>query len=144
MSTPWTDEVSRILLVWMTFIGSPVVLNKGEHLMVDLVYSKVSKNKRKIINVISSLVILVFSMFCLKLGIDLCTNKIVLKSTTAAAGIPRVYMFAALPIGSILMVLVAANNLLDNILILFGKKKDDTKDYIVDENKTLDEIEKGE
>lgn len=143
ISTPWSEDVSRLLLVWMTFIGSPVVLYKGEHLMVDLVYSRVSTNKRKVINLFTSIVIVIFCIFCLKLGIDLCTNKLILKSVTAAASIPRVYMFLALPVGSFLMMLVSINMLINNILIIIGKKEANYKENIVDESKTIDEIERG-
>lgn len=144
ISTPWTEEVSRLLLVWMTFIGAPAVLYKGEHLMIDLVYARVNENVRKFINLIISIIICIFCGICLKLGIGLCTNKLILKSVTAAASIPRVYMFLALPVGSLLMLFISLNMLINSILVLLGKRKDDFKVSIVDESKTIDEIEKEE
>lgn len=140
-SVSWSEEVSRMLLIWMTFLGAPAVLYKGEHLMVDIFYAGVTSRTRKYINVLANLVIIAFCIFGLKLGYDLCTNRIILRSVTAAAGIPRVYIFSALPVGSVLMMVFAVNSLYSNILILTGKAQDKDTVLIVDETRTLDEIE---
>ena len=141
-STPWTEDLSKYLLAWMTFLGSPVVLYKGEHLMVDLIYAKLPARKRNLVNILMNVVIIVFCVFCIKLGLDLCTNKVILKSTTAA-GFPRIYMFSSLPVGAFLMLIVAANTVFDNILVMLGKKEDTSVVFIADETKKLDEMEGG-
>ena len=142
-SVSWSEEVSRMLLIWMTFIGAPAVLYKGEHLMVDIIYAGVTSRTRKYINVLANIVIIAFCAFGIKLGYDLCTNRIILRSVTAAASIPRVYIFSALPVGCTLMMLFALNSLTSNLLILMGKAEDKDTVLIVDETKTLDEIEGG-
>lgn len=143
-STAWTEEVSRMLLVWMTFIGSPVALHKGEHLMVDLIYERLNPTWRRIIRVLTSVIIIAFCCFIIKLGVDLCANKVILNSTTAAANIPRVYIYAALPFGGVMLLLVAINQLIDGIMIMLGKMEDNVVGHIIDEDMTLDEIEGGD
>lgn len=143
-SVSWSEEVSRLLLIWMTFTGAPVVLWKGEHLMVDIVYASVSSRMRKYINLVSNIIIISFCIFGIKLGFDLCTNRIILRSFTAAAHIPRVYIFSALPFGCSLMILAAVNSMIENILILSGKIEAKETVLVVDETKTLDEIEAEE
>ena len=143
ISTPWTEDTSKLLLVWMTFIGSPVVLFRGEHLMVDLIYVKLHGKKRIYVNAFMQIVILAFCVIGFKLGLDLCSNRIILHSTTAAANIPRVYIFSALPVGSFLMMVVAFSMLIHNILVLLGKREDLAMVFVADESRTLDEIEGG-
>ena len=125
ISTPWTEDTAKLLLIWMTFLGSPVVLYRGEHLTVDLIYSRLTGYKRAVVDLLIVTVILVFCVIVVRLGISLCTNRIILRSTTAAAGIPRVWMFSALPVGGGLMFLVGANHLLDSLLSLFFRKNKD-------------------
>ena len=137
----WTEDVAKLLLVWMTFIGSPVVLHKGEHLMVDLIYAQASPKGKKYIRLLSCVVVVIFCVIAVKIGIDVCTNKVILRSSTAAAKIPRVFIYGALPVGALLMGLVALNSLIDTILILLGKKEDTIEEIIIDETKTLDELE---
>ncbi len=121
VSTPWTEDMAKLFLIWMTFLGSPVVLYKGEHLMVDLIYAKLSGNAKLAINLLMNMVISSFCIIIVKLGYDLCTNHIILRSTTAAAGIPRVWMFIALPVGGLLMLVVSLNSLV-NIIIEYVHK----------------------
>jgi len=141
VSVVWTEDVAKLLMIWMTFLGSPVVLYQGEHLVVDLIYAKVMPSKRKYIRLLSDLVITVFCVIVIRFGVVLCTNKVILGSVTAAAGIPRVCVYAALPVGMTAMALVSVNSLILDLLILTGRRDDDVHDNIVDESKTLDEIE---
>ncbi len=120
-STPWTEDSAKLLLVWMTFIGAPVVLYKGEHLMVDLIYSHLRGWRKHAVDLLMVLIGNAFCIIVIRLGLSLCTNRIILRSVTAAAGIPRVWMFSALPTGGILMLLVAANHLIDTLFALFHK-----------------------
>ncbi len=141
ISTHWTEEVAKYILIWMTFLGSPVVLYKGEHLIVDLFYIKFSPRVRHIVRLFSDVFILVFCSYLVYFGIELCTNKFVLNFTSPAAGIPRVYIYSALPVGAVFMVIYSIWSILGVILIMLGKKEDNTARSIVDESKTLEEID---
>ncbi len=125
VSTPWTEDAAKLLLVWMTFLGSPVVLHKGEHLAVDLIYSHLTGLKKTLVEFLISAVVIVFCVIIIRLGVMLCTNRIILKSVTAAAGIPRVWMFSALPVGGVLMLLVALDRLADELRATLGGRRRD-------------------
>ena len=36
----WSEELARLLLVWVTFVGAAVVAWDGTHLNVDVVFSR--------------------------------------------------------------------------------------------------------
>jgi TRAP-type C4-dicarboxylate transport system permease small subunit len=141
ISTPWTEEVAKYLLIWMTFLGSPVVLYRGEHLMVDLFYVKFPPRVRHWVHMFSDFFILIFCCYLSYFGIMLCLNKFVLNFVSPAAGIPRVYIYSALPVGAVLMLIYTCWDILETILIMLGKKEDTTVRTLVDENKTLAEID---
>ncbi|MXP63510.1 TRAP transporter small permease [Roseomonas sp. M0104] len=54
-----TDEVSRLLFVWLTFLGAVVVLRQGGHLGFDLVTAALPRAGKQVCRVISGLLILV-------------------------------------------------------------------------------------
>ncbi|MDJ0389316.1 TRAP transporter small permease [Roseomonas sp. E05] len=54
-----TDEISRLLFVWLTFLGAVVVLRQGGHLGFDLVTGALPKAGRHVCRIISGLLILV-------------------------------------------------------------------------------------
>jgi len=54
-----TDELSRLLFVWLTFLGAVVVLRQGGHLGFDLVTTALPKAGQRVCRVVSDLLILV-------------------------------------------------------------------------------------
>ncbi|HWL80328.1 MAG TPA: TRAP transporter small permease [Roseomonas sp.] len=54
-----TDEVSRLLFVWLTFLGAVVVLRQGGHLGFDLVTTALPKAGKRVCRIVSDLLILV-------------------------------------------------------------------------------------
>jgi len=50
---PWTEEVSRILFIWITFVGAYIALKKHSHISVETFFKKFSlKNQEKISNIL--------------------------------------------------------------------------------------------
>ncbi len=141
ISTHWTEETSKYILIWLTFLGSPVVLYKGEHLIVDLFYLKFSPGVRHWVYLFSNLFIAAFTGYLTYYGYMLCTNKFVLNFTSPAANIPRVYIYSALPIGAALMVVYSLWNVWEAVMIILGKKKDTTGRSLVDESRSLEDID---
>lgn len=66
--TPWTEEMARYLYVYITFLGSAVALKENEHVVIDLLLSKLKKRPRKVMDGIISLLITLF-LFCFIKGI---------------------------------------------------------------------------
>jgi len=54
-----TDEVSRLLFVWLTFLGAVVVLRQGGHLGFDLVTNALPKAGQRFCRIISDVLVLV-------------------------------------------------------------------------------------
>ena len=56
---PWTEEVSRILFIWTTFVGAYIALKMNSHIAVETFFKKFTpKNREKISNVLIFLCIL--------------------------------------------------------------------------------------
>ncbi|MBR5642464.1 MAG: TRAP transporter small permease [Firmicutes bacterium] len=141
LSTPWTEEIARYLLIWMTFLGSPVALRKGEHLMVDLLYSKYPAKGRQWVHLLSDVSIAAFCTYLLIFGIQLCNSPVVKRFKSPAAGIPRTWVYSALPVGAALMLLIALYDVYNTYQIMKGKREDTTAGTVIDESITLAEID---
>jgi TRAP-type C4-dicarboxylate transport system permease small subunit len=59
-SLPWTVNLSQMLLVYVTFIGAAVASGKHEHISLDLLSSRLSDDKVRLLAGIQSMLILVF------------------------------------------------------------------------------------
>jgi TRAP-type transport system small permease protein len=89
----WSEEVSRYLFVWLTFIGAIGALKDNQHLGVDMLVKKLSPGARKIAFLISNVIVL----YVLWLALE-GSWKITLLNTKAlspALGIPMSYVYAS-------------------------------------------------
>ncbi len=64
----WSEEASRFLLVWMTFIGAAVVIWDGRHLCVDVFFNEFSKKWRTRIRYMSMAIIVAFLAYVMYHG----------------------------------------------------------------------------
>ena len=56
----WSEELVRLLLVWVVFLGSAVVCWDGRHLNVDTFYSRIPEKFRIVIRVFNALIAIFF------------------------------------------------------------------------------------
>jgi len=56
----WSEELSRLLVVWMTFIGAAVVCWQGRHLSVDVFVVLLPERARNFLRLINQLLALGF------------------------------------------------------------------------------------
>lgn len=57
----WTEEVSTILFVWITMIGSSLALKRGEHFAVELLQRNVSPRLTYISGIVVAILLIIFS-----------------------------------------------------------------------------------
>lgn len=111
----FTDELARFLLIWVGLFGSAYALGKKRHLAIDILPSRLTgKKKRRLNNLIQSLIIL-FSLTVLVIGgIRLVVITLTLDQTSAALGIPLGYIYLALPLSGLFMIYYGLLDLFEN------------------------------
>lgn len=57
---PWTVNLSQMLLVYVTFIGAAVASGKREHISLDLLVSRLSDGKIRVLTGLRTALVLVF------------------------------------------------------------------------------------
>lgn len=98
----WSDEVTRYLLIWSTFLGATVVYRHNGHisvtLMQDAVSPKAAKALRVLVHVICFVLFAVLlyysSLYCIKL-----------KKTATAMPIKMKYIYSCIPISMVIMMI---------------------------------------
>ena len=88
-----SEELSRWLLVWMTFIGSVVALKEGGHLGTDVIVSRLPHLGRKLCVVVGHFM-MIYASWLLLSG-SLTQAKINANVMAPASGIPVAIVYAA-------------------------------------------------
>lgn len=97
-STPkWSEELARILLVWLTFIGSAIAFGKGIHLKIDLLDRWLSEKINTYLNIVVDVLLVIF-LFVVSLKCYQFMNQIS-DLQTPALGIPNYTIYLGLFIG---------------------------------------------
>ena len=98
----WSDEVTRYLLIWSTFLGSTVVYRHKGHISVtllqDAVKPSIAKALRIVVHVICFALFAVLfyysTLYCMKL-----------KKTATAMPIKMKYVYSCIPVSMVIMMI---------------------------------------
>lgn len=102
-SFSWTEELARYLFIFLVVLGSGVALGTKSHIAVDLVYNRLGLRGRKILCIISFVLIVIMAcILCVK-GMELVSKTMVQKSP--AMQVPMGYIYAMFPTAAALMIL---------------------------------------
>lgn len=105
-SLPWADELARYCLVWMVFVGMVVALVRGQHVTVDLLRARYQGRVRLIM--LSVIDLACAALFGTLLYGGVLLMQLAVGQTTSGLGMPKYLVYAALPVGAVLMLVELA------------------------------------
>lgn len=106
----WSDELASILFLWLAMLGAVVALRRGEHMRMTALVSKASPETRAFLDTVAIAAPVVFLMLVIHPAMEFAQEEAFI--TTPALGIANSWRAAALPVGSVLMLVVAVLRLL--------------------------------
>ena len=116
-SPSWAEEVARILLVWICFFGSSLLVRNKRNIKLEIVVKKYfSGTVQKKLNLATEILIILFSPLTLKFGLELMIRN--LNYTTEALHLPMSYFTLPIPVASFFTILFSIGNIFQEIGIL--------------------------
>ncbi len=101
----FTEELAGFLLVWIGLLGASYALYTRAHLGIDVLTAKLSGFRKRMVEVLIYLVIIIFSFFVLVIGgFKLVKLTFTLNQISPSLGIPIGYVYLVLPLTGILMI----------------------------------------
>jgi TRAP-type C4-dicarboxylate transport system permease small subunit len=109
----WTEELSRYLLVWSTFLGATLAYKRSMHISVTFCVDLFKNTAKKIVIVFSIVLSLLFFVVVACFGI----KYMLMQSTqvSAALRIPMRWVYIVIPISFIVMAVHGITGILDEI-----------------------------
>lgn len=105
-----SEELSRWLFVWVTFLGAIVAMHEGAHLGTDMMVSRLSVKGKKVCLVLGHLLMLYICWLLFKGSLD--QVKVNLESTSAVMEIPMAVFYASGMVCAVSGAVILANHLL--------------------------------
>ncbi len=96
----WGEPFSLLCLVWMSLLGSALVVRKNEHLRVTMLDDKFGEKGVLITEILSTVCIVVFSFFLIYYGGALTAKGA--KNNMAGVNVPYSVMYISMPVTGVL------------------------------------------
>lgn len=97
-SLSWSEELSRYLFIWFSFLGLSHGVHAETHIQLDLTETFFPKMKKPLRH-IGNLVFIVFILYMIMPGIKTIDFLMTTKQKSPALGIPMYYVYISLLIG---------------------------------------------
>ncbi|MEA4893044.1 MAG: TRAP transporter small permease [Peptococcaceae bacterium] len=104
-SLTWSEETSRYLTVWITFIGASLGVRRGAHIGVEAFTMLIPAKPRKVVIMLGQLLCIFFCGVVCFYSIGIIQNQILYGQISPAMRIPMWWPYAAIPVGSALMII---------------------------------------
>jgi TRAP-type C4-dicarboxylate transport system permease small subunit len=100
------DEVPRYLFVWLVMIGAAAAMHRGEHTLLSYFRDRFGPRGRAFAIVLVNAAGITFFAYLIKVSFILVPNAQF--QTSAGLGLPLGYVYAAVPVGAVLIILPMA------------------------------------
>lgn len=111
----YTDELARMLLVWVSMVGAALAFGEKAHLGVDYFVNKLDPDARKILSALVQVVIVLLAVVVFIVGgWGLAMGQMTQKLPTMP-WLTRGHVYLAIPLGGMFIILFAIENLVSII-----------------------------
>jgi TRAP-type transport system small permease protein len=117
-SVPWTEELSRYLMIWAVFIGAAIIARRADALAVEALVQAVPATIGRAIKFSAHMLTLVFYACIFVLGLDWA--EFGLSENAPVLGVPMAWVFSSMSVGAALTIV----NALTLLAELWVEKKD--------------------
>lgn len=115
---PWSEEVARYTMVWITFLGAALAIEKLAHPKVEVFVNLLPIRIRVPVHILAILLSCVFYLIIVYYGSQFVTSSIMQPS--AVMRIPMGYVYTVIPVSGLLLIL----NSLSEIQLLIRAKRE--------------------
>ena len=113
------DEAPRYLFVWLVMIGAAAAMYRGEHTSLEFFREKLTPRGRALATVVTEGVGILLFLSMIKVSLVLIPNSQL--QSSAGLGLPLGYVYAAMPVGAVLIILPMAWRLVAALRDLWQK-----------------------
>lgn len=113
-SFPWVEELSRYLMIWMTFLAAGSLMLSNSHIKMDFVYARLSRRWRNIFDIFFSLLQLTILGVLIHQGWRYAESVAII--TSPALGISMRWPSLAVAGGSIIMIVFVLYRFIRSIM----------------------------
>lgn len=98
----WSDELTNFIFIYIVFLGIPIAYRYDEHVVIKVFANLFPVRVQKILTIMMHIFILIALITISIYGIQIMFGKVG-KTLTPGLRIPRAFIYAAVPIGTLFL-----------------------------------------
>lgn len=100
-SLPWTEEVARMVLVWLVMIGAAIAAERKEQYAISFIFDRLRGSTRLVVLMATNLLGVAFLLALVFYGAEYVRTN--MQTVYVATQLSKGYIYAAVPVGAIIM-----------------------------------------
>lgn len=101
---PWSEQIPKYAMIWMGFLGASVGISRNRHIGFDIFVSRLPSMMRMVTILVGRVIILFFLVMMTIYGVTFAFT-VGFNSKAPMLPIPMFYLFLAVPVGGVFMIL---------------------------------------
>ncbi len=101
---PWSEQIPKYAMIWMGFLGASVGISRNRHIGFDILVTRLPSMIKKIIVIAGRIILLFFLVMMTIYGVSFAF-AVGFSSKAPMLPIPMFYLFLAVPVGGVFMIL---------------------------------------
>lgn len=103
LSIPWSEELSKYLLIWSTFLGSALCIRRKSLVGLEFFLNSMTKKNQKILQTVLNLIVCAMLLFLIRVGF--WSVRQVWFQITPVLKQSMGLMYASIPVGPVFMLI---------------------------------------
>ena len=102
-SLTWSEELSRVLFIWMSWLGISYGHKKNEHIKITMLVDRLKGTTRKVVLVIANIITIAILVIFSVEGVVVVKQVMAIGTFTPALHIPKWLVYSSVPVSCALM-----------------------------------------
>jgi TRAP-type C4-dicarboxylate transport system permease small subunit len=102
----WSEELARYLTIWVTFVGGGLAVASDEHVFVDIVMRLLPRRWHGAVILFADVATATFLVLLITYSLKMFSFPTIWYQYSPAIRVPMVYLYASLPIGATIMLVL--------------------------------------
>lgn len=120
---PWTEEVAKISLLWITYLGLAATFQQNYHIRIDLLDTFLNTTrKKKIVDIFIQVLGVLFAAALIYLSFSYFQEQLAFGQRTSILRIPMWLVLLPLVIGGVLTLVHFIIKIIDNLMEMRRRK----------------------
>lgn len=121
-SLPWSEELARYLMVWVTFVGASIGVKRGAHVGIEALVLALPKRAQIIVKYLGIVISIIFCIVVFGASLGILQRQIAGHQVSPAMRIPMWWAYAAIPVGTFLMTVRFIQTLVKTVAVKAGTR----------------------